>query len=386
MNQKECNELRRRLRPDKSAISRIYGCFVNSSREIVSDLDEPLGLMPQEEAEKYLGLLKKTLSGTLGKNLLDVVFSTQQVADSEEHRLLTALRECELRDGGLRRTLYEQIIRHLDLGDLGYLILLAHDAYDVPRRAKDDAPLADSEEVYSYLVCCVCPVKPTRPQLGYFPGENEFHCSAGQTVAMPEVGFLFPAFDNRAANLYNALYYIRKEDELHQELVEGLFHVQPPLSPTQQREAFGAALDQTLGEYCCVQVLQGLHQQLLGRLEEHKTSRDPEAPAITAGELQGILLDCGVPQEQAAAFREAMSEKFGPDAAVNPANLVGGGRLEIKTDQAAVTLAGESACWVDTRVIDGRPYLLIPVPETVEVNGLPVASVTGLGQGPAAAE
>ena len=156
--------------------------------------------------------------------------------------------------------------------------------------------------------------------------------------------------------------------------------------PHPAAEAFGAALDQTLGEYCCVQVLQGLHQQLLGRLEEHKTSRDPEAPAITAGELQGILLDCGVPQEQAAAFRKAMSEKFGPGAAVNPANLVGGGRLEIKTDQAAVTLAGESACWVDTRVIDGRPYLLIPVPETVEVNGLPVASVTGLGQGPAAAE
>lgn len=81
MNQKEINELRRRFRPEKSAISRVYGCYVNSSKEIVSDLDESLGMMPQEESEKYLSLLKKGLSGSLGKNLIDIVFSTQQVAD-----------------------------------------------------------------------------------------------------------------------------------------------------------------------------------------------------------------------------------------------------------------------------------------------------------------
>lgn len=71
MNQKEINELRRRFRPEKSAISRVYGCYVNSSKEIVSDLDESLGMMPQEESEKYLSLLKKGLSGSLGKNLID---------------------------------------------------------------------------------------------------------------------------------------------------------------------------------------------------------------------------------------------------------------------------------------------------------------------------
>ena len=96
MNQKEINELRRRFRPEKSTISRVYGCYVNSSKEIVSDLDESLGMMPQEESEKYLSLLKKGLSGSLGKNLIDIVFSTQQVADSEGHRLLTTLRDSQL--------------------------------------------------------------------------------------------------------------------------------------------------------------------------------------------------------------------------------------------------------------------------------------------------
>ena len=151
MNQKEINELRRRFRPEKSAISRVYGCYVNSSKEIVSDLDESLGMMPQEESEKYLSLLKKGLSGSLGKNLIDIVFSTQQVVDSEEHRLLTTLRDSQLKDNEARQTFYRKVIDSLDMGDSSYLLLLVCDSYDVPHRGKDDSLQADaSDEVFTY--------------------------------------------------------------------------------------------------------------------------------------------------------------------------------------------------------------------------------------------
>lgn len=151
MNQKEINELRRRFRPEKSAISRVYGCYVNSSKEIVSDLDESLGMMPQEESEKYLSLLKKGLSGSLGKNLIDIVFSTQQVVDSEEHRLLTTLRDSQLKDNEARQTFYRKVIDSLDMGDSSYLLLLVCDSYDVTHRGKDDSLQADaSDEVFTY--------------------------------------------------------------------------------------------------------------------------------------------------------------------------------------------------------------------------------------------
>lgn len=207
MNQKEIAELRRRFKPDKSAISRIYGCYVNSGKEVVSYIDESLGMMPEEEVEKYLGLLKKALSGTQGRNLIDIVFSTDQVMDSDEHRLLMALRDSGLKDGEIRQTFYQKVIESLDMGDSNYLILLAHDAYDVPYRGKDGENQADaSDQVFSYIVCCVCPVKDGKLELGYCPGENEFHnCVPSQIVASPELGFLFPAFDARAANIYNAL-------------------------------------------------------------------------------------------------------------------------------------------------------------------------------------
>lgn len=160
MNQRELGELRRRFRPEKSAISRVYGCYVNSSREIIAYIDQSLGLMPQEEAEKYLGLLKKALSGTLGRNLIDIVFSTQQVADSEEHRLLSALRTSELKDAEARDAFYQQVTGSLDMGENNYLILLGADAYDVPHRGKDGEVDRDAcEEVFRYFVCCVCPVR-----------------------------------------------------------------------------------------------------------------------------------------------------------------------------------------------------------------------------------
>lgn len=371
MNQKEVGELRRRWRPEKNAVSRIFGCFVNANREIVADLDESLGPMPQEEAEQYLGFLKKVLSGTLNKNLIDIVFSTQQVMDSEEHRLLSGLRASELKDAQLRQSFYQKVIDSLDMGDAGYLLLMAQDSYDVPRRGRDGE--ADgSEEVFSYFLCCVCPLKLGRPELNYYPGDNEFHCAVSQTVAPPELGFLFPAFDGRAANIYNALFYTRKPDQLHQELIDAVFHTEPPMSAAEQREGFENALSQALEDGFRVEVLQAVHEQLTGRIAEHKEQKNPEPLALTAREVGVILQDCGASPEQAEEFRQLCDQQFGSDAVLSPANLIDAGRFQIKTEQATVSVPPEQSYLVETRVIDGKKYILVPAGEAVEVNGLAV--------------
>ena len=138
MNQKELNEIRRRFKLDRNSISKIFGCYVNSNKEIISWIDASMGLMQQEEQEMYLGLLKKALSGALGKNLVDIVFSTQQVADSDEHRLLQTMRQTELKDPGPRETFCRRLIDALDMGETNYLILLAADTYDGPHKSKGE--------------------------------------------------------------------------------------------------------------------------------------------------------------------------------------------------------------------------------------------------------
>lgn len=371
MNQKELGELRRRFQPDRSAVSRIYGCYVNTQREVISYLDESLGRMPLEEAEKYLGLLKKALSGTLGRNLIDVVFTTEQVMDSDEYRLLSALRESELKNGEIRQEFYQRVIESLDMGEANYLILMAYDAYDVPRRGGDE----DADSVFRYVLCCVCPVKDGKPELGYFPGENEFHnCVAGQIVSPPELGFLYPAFDDRAANLYNALLYARKPEEIHQEFIDAVFRTEPPMSAAEQREAFETALQEGLESACSMAVVQSVHEQLRERLEEHKESKSQEPLALTAGEIGGILRQCGVEEERVEAFQTQCARRFGESAALNPANLIDSKRFEVKTGEATVSVDPAFSYLVETREIDGRRYLLVPVGEDVVVNGLPVSA------------
>ena len=91
MNEKETGELRRRLRQDKHNITCVRGCYVNEKKEIISTFEESMLMLPEEEAEKYLGIFRRTLSGKLGKNLLDVSFSTKQVTDGEEYGILSGL-------------------------------------------------------------------------------------------------------------------------------------------------------------------------------------------------------------------------------------------------------------------------------------------------------
>ena len=373
MNQREIGELRRRLKPEKNAITKIYGCYVNSNKQVISYLDGSLGLMPQDEAEKYLTLLRRTLTGQLQKNLIDIVFSTRQVADSEEHRLLSALRQTELKDEQVRRQFYDQVIQSLDMDERNYLILLAHDTYDVPYRGRDDQDQADaSDQVFSYVLCAICPVKDSKAELGYFPGENEFHSrSAGQVVAPPELGFLFPAFDNRAANLYNALYYTKQTDLIHQEFIVAIFRTEPPMSADEQKETFHTALAEALEGECSMEVVRSVHQQLRDKLLQHKEEHNPEAPSISPREVDTILHNCGVEEDKVQAFHKSCAAQFGEGVPLNPANLINSSRFEIKTENATILIDPDYSYLVETRKINGRTYLLLPA-DGMEVNGLAV--------------
>lgn len=375
MNQKELNEIRRRIAPNKCGISKLYGCFVNnSSKEIISRIDTSLGLLSEFENEKYLSLLKKVLSGGLGKNLIDITFSTQQVMKGEEHKLLSDLRKSGLNDPGLREEFFQKVIQAVTMEDTNYLILLAYDAYDVPYKGKDDETQADaSDTVYTYLLCSICPVKDGKPELAYFPGENQFHSSGiSHTVAPPALGFLFPAFDDRAANIYNALYYAKDPNELHQTFIDTVFHTEPPMSAGKQKETFHSVLSDALDEDCSFDVLQQVHEQIREVILDHKESKDPNPLELSPQELGTILKGGGVPGERVQEFQKKCAQEFGTDTPLKPSNLIDSKKFTIETPQVKISVDPEASYLVETRVIGGRKYILIPADDGVEVNGIPV--------------
>ena len=296
MNEKEVGELRRRFRPEKSSVTHVRGCYVSEQGEVVSQFDQSLALMPQEEGENLLALLRKTLSGSLGRNLLNLSFSTAQVVDSPEHKLLMALRDSQLQDEAAVETFFQTVAQSFRL-EGGYLILLAYDCYDVPYRAKDGGSLEDaSETVYSYILCSLCPVKQTKPALSYHIPENLFrNREVDWLVSPPETGFLFPAFDDRCANLYEALYYTKNTSESHQELVDALFRQPLPPPADQQKETFQSILADTLGGDCSLDVVQSVQGRLVDMMAQHKEDKDPEPLVLSKGALDMVLSDkrCG---------------------------------------------------------------------------------------------
>ncbi len=373
MNQKELSEIRRRIRPEHNAIQHIYGCYVNSNREIISEIDEPIGLLSQEETEKYFTLLRKTLSGALGKNLLDISFASKQVMDSEEHRLLSSLRKNELSDAGLRTAFYRTVIDHLDMKEQNYLILMAYDIYDVPHYGKDGEE-DERGDVYKYMLCCICPVKPGKTELGYVAAEKRFHSSvAGQIVAVPELGFLFPAFDDRAANIYNALLYSKNIDANHQDFVDAVFRTPVPVPAGQQKEDFNALLSGALDKACSFDVVQAVHEQLSERIAVYKESKDPEPMTVSVDEMGEILENSGAAPEQVESFRKQCMEFMGENAVLRPGNLTNTNKMEIVTPEVKISVNPKYSYLVETRVIDGKKYILVSADAGVELNGVAVS-------------
>lgn len=373
MNEKEVGEIRRHLRRDRSNMTAIYGCFVNDNKEIIAEYRASTGIMSENESDKYYAILRKALSGAVGKNLIDLTFKTSQVAGSTEHKLLMDLRECKLQDDGLRQSLYQKMMESIVM-EGNYLILLGCDTYDVPFKSKDDFQQNDSsDESYTYLICAVCPVKQTKPNLHYVPEEKTFHDGAmNQPVSAPEVGFLFPAFDNRSTNIYNALYYTRNTKENQDALIEALFNTPVPKPAAEQKKCFEALLTTSLGEECSMDVVQTVHEQLCERMALHKESKVPDPLLVDKQVFKDVLTGCGVSEASVSKFSVQYDEAFGFEAELHPKNIIDSKHFEIHTPDIAIKIDPTRTDLVETRVIGGVKYIMINADEDVEVNGVSI--------------
>ena len=373
MNEREVSELRRRFRPDKSNITRICGCYVSDKGEILTQFTTSISLMLDDEKEKVLAVLKKALSGSVGKQLMDISFPTKQVLEGAEHKLLTALKDSGLEDQAAAEQFYEKVIPTISM-ETNYLILLAYDAYDVPFKGKDGGSFGEgSEQVFRYIVCSICPVKLSKSGLSFHVQDQEFHNSKTEwMVAAPELGFVFPAFDDRSTNLYGALAYTRNISDNHQEFINAVFGAEPPMAAGEQKETFQTILGSSLDTDCSIEVVQAVHAQLSDMIQEHKESRDKEPLLISKPEVNHVLKTCGLSEERVKAFDEQFDENFGQHADLSPKNLVDTNKFHVVTPDVKIQIAPDKRDLVETRVLGGVKYILIRAEEGVEVNGVPV--------------
>lgn len=368
MTEKEISELRRRINPEKTNISRVRGCLINEKCEIISEFDQSFALMYENESEAILSVLRKTLSGAVGRNLFDIDFTANQVLEGKEHKLLMRLRDSALSDDEAVKEFYLNAAANAGI-EGNFLILLASDAYDVFSRKSDK----DSTSVFNYIVCAICPVKLSRPALSYFANESAFHSVAGNSiVSAPEIGFTFPAFDSRATNIYGALYYTRSITDNHAAFAEAVFARFVPMCAGDQRSTFQSILRETVAEECDIEVVQSLRAHVCEMIEEHKASREEEALTVTRRDIGGVLRECGVSEDKVTDFEKRYDEEFSSLRTLRPQNIIETKQIELRTPDVIIKVAPEKSDLLRTRVIDGEKYIMIRAGDNVQLDGVDI--------------
>lgn len=379
MTKQEISEIKKLLTPKKCSITRICGCYVDGEKNKKADFKQSFLALPEEEMFKYFEILRKNLSGSLGKNLLTLEFplKTEEAGGTQE--FLLRLRDSRLKDESLLEEFYDRIIANYEFVG-NYLILVIHDAYDVPGKTSDGIEMEDaSDEVYEYILACICPVELSKPGLSYNPEENNFQNRIRDwVVSLPETGFLFPAFNDRSSDIHSTLYYSKDSEELREGFVSELLGCPLPLSAGDQKETFQAIIEETLGDDCDIEIVKNIHDKLTEIAEEHKD--EPEPLVLAKNEVKTILADSGVSNEKLEEFDRHYDETAGETTSLLASNVMNTRTFEVKTPDVVIKVSPDRTDLIETRNINGRECLVIALDGGVIVNGITVRSSSVSGE------
>ena len=374
MNKKEVLEIRKQFTPANCAITRIAGCYVDHEKNKKMESKSAFLSLPEEEAFKYFDIFKKTLSGTMGKNMLNMEFPIDQGMPGGTQEFLMKLKASKLEDDMLLEEFYDKVIATYEYAE-NYYIILIHAMYDVPGRSSDNMEMFDaSDEVYEYLVCSICPVSLSKAGLSY---NAESNCIQDRirdwVVDMPDKGFLFPAFNDRSTDIHGVLYYTKKSEDLQPELIEQLLGARMPMSANTQKETFQMLIEDTLGEDGDYETIRNIHDTLNDMIEEHK--EEPEPLQLDKTDVRKVFEKSGVSSEKMECFDQNYEETAGEKTSLLATNITETKKFQIETPDIVIKVNPERADLIETRVIDGRQCLVIAVDDHIEVNGVNVRTL-----------
>lgn len=377
MTRKELNEIKSQYTLEDCGILRLCGCYVDGERNKITQFNENFLNLPEEEKHKYFDIFKKTLSGTPGKNLVDMKFNVDAYADEGARTFLMNLRDSGLKDDRLLNEFYDRIINNYSyVGN--YLILLINQVYDIPAVTTDNIEMDDaSDEVYGYILCSICHVNLSKPGLGYDEEDNNFHDKKqNHMVDVPDVGFLFPAFNKRSADEDMTLFYTKDVSEFEDGLIDCLLDCAVPLPAKQQKETFTSLVNEALGEEADLETVKNIHENLEQIIEEKK-QESPAPVMLDKTEMKDLLEKSGVKEEKLENFEEHFEMAAGEHGKLVASNVSSGKKFEVKTPDVVIKINSDKTDIVSTQVIDGRQCLVIQIDERLEVNGISVNPDTG---------
>ena len=395
MNKKDILEIKRRFKKEDATFSRLVGCYVDCNRNKICKFGGSFLNLEEEEFYKYLEIANKSLSGTLGNNLLELSFPLQEEEVGGRQQILMALRESKLEDEGLLDAYYDLIIDTYDYTG-NYLILLFHDTYDVLTKTSDQDALDESEEVYRYLICAICPVTLSKPGLGYLEEEGRIGARVRDwVVGAPDTAFVFPAFTDRSTDIHSTLFYTKNTKEPHAEFMANGLGCPIKLTATEEKATFHTIVRNTLGAESeeTEDFILDIQQSLNDMMDEYEETHDEDAEGLILDKptVSKLLADSNVPAEKIARIESSVEEAFGdtPPAAEHILDSKALDQGQIRKDQKELAqykahlhsydvvlhVKPVKASQIHSTIIDGQKCLVIPMDEDEQasINGVNAA-------------
>lgn len=402
MDKKGVAELKRRFTKENCTFTRLCGCYVDAGKNKVVDLSETFLNLEDEEFYKYLEIAKKTLSGTIGNNLLELNFPLDEEAAGGRQQFLLGLRESKLKNPELLERFYDMVIESYDYAG-NYLILLFHDAYDVMTKTTDNNALDESEEVFEYLLCAICPVQLSKPGLGYREDENRIGPRIRDwVVSVPDSGFLFPAFTDRSTDIHSLMFYTKDTKVPHAEFMELGLGCGARRTATEQKMTFHSIVKQAYGDDVekSGEVLMEI-QKNLNDLVEEKAELEEDPVILTPELLTNVMEESGVAPEKAEKIGKTCAEEFAEEAplaenVVDSKALAANEQIQkekelvaqvevlqqqlkekqieeeadevVKTYDVVLRVKPEKVSQIKSEVINGQKCLVIPMAEDEHAN------------------
>ena len=401
MNKKDIHELKRRLTKHGCTFTRMCGCYVDAEHNKVTNIAETFLNLEEEDFYKYLDIAKKVFSGTVGNNILELEFPMEEEAVGGKQQFLMGLRESELKNDELLDAFYDMVIASYSHPG-NYLILLFHDAYDVMKKTKDNIDLDESEEVYDYLICAICPVNLSKPGLGYREEENCIRSRIRDwVVSMPDTGFVFPAFTDRSTDIHSVMFYTRDTKNPHSEFMTEGLGCGARLTATEKKITFESIIKDVIGdgdgksEILYMDIQDNLNDKVYQNAEMNdpsETNVTPEPMLLTTRDMTEVLTESGLTEEQPAAIEKNYEEVFGEDlpeagSLVDSKLVEANGRRKDRLElveqvknlkqqleetralsaeesedcQVIVTVKPEKEGQIYSQMIDGKKCLIIPL-------------------------
>ncbi|STB00126.1 DUF4317 domain-containing protein [Clostridium baratii] len=318
MRKKDILELKKRFKKDYCTFSKMCGCYVNGEKNVILKFKETFLNLEEDEYFKYLEIAKKVLSGTIGNNILELNFPLNEDLINEKQISLMQLKNSQLNDDTLLDDFYKSIIDSYDYTG-NFLILIFNDSYDVLTKTKDNQKLDESEEVYEYVLCAICPVELSEPGLRYFEEENSIKARIRDWVVKPPInGFVFPAFIDRSSDVNSVMYYTKNAKDTHPELMENALGCYSKQTATIQKEAFKSIIKDSFGadEKKADKVFMDIQDNLNTMIEEYNEmydDTDAEPITLKDKDIQSLLIESGVPEELTTKIEKSYKESFGDD-------------------------------------------------------------------------